>query len=96
MTACPIKFSIPGRVGPHGQHVFPGDEFKHLAVLDLQDPAYGTDRFVEKFAEIRSGQGALPQPCHRFLLESPYPQLLFRHVLGQLSKRLRPASRLCA
>ena len=38
----------------------------------------GTDRFVEKVAEIRSGQSALPQPCHRFMLESLYPQLLFR------------------
>ena len=68
----------PRQSGPHGQHVYPGIEFKHLAVLDLQDPGCGADRFVEKIVYIRSGQGALPQPCHRFLFESPYPQLLFR------------------
>ena len=80
MTSLADQILDPRQSRPHGQHVFPGDELKHLAVLDLQDPAYGTDRFVEKVAEIRSGQSALPQPCHRFMLESLYPQLLFRHV----------------
>jgi hypothetical protein len=68
----------PRQSGPHGQHVYLVGEFKHLAVLDLQDSGCGTDRFVEKIVESRSGQSVLSQPRHRFLFESPYPQILLR------------------